>query len=245
MNIPTPAPTWLSEAQVRTLVQNARKAKADLLVVIEGIDTKIAERRQVLTTSLADLDTKARLAAIDSAASTVKATLKAESNPRRTELLRSLARMADTARSAVQFWDNPVAIVLRETIASEKRATIFQNLASAGPVELKGFASLSVAAKDKDMAAAVIARLHGISPSSARPVSPRAVADELVGELQREMHLALLEVDGLLQEAVVSDRLFEQGRSGSNGIGSVALALKNRRLAEVGGKRVEDEADGQ
>lgn len=86
---------------------------------------------------------------------------------------------------AIGFYDNPVAIVLRDTIASTKRATIYHNLASAGPVELKGFSSLAITSKDKDMAAAVIGRLHAIQPSSARPVSPRAVADALVGELQR------------------------------------------------------------
>lgn len=245
INIPKPAPIWLSETEVRDLVKNARKAKADLLSVIAGIDARIAERRKVLTTSLADLDTKARLAAIDSAASTVKVTLKAESNPRRTELLRSLARMADTARSAIPLWDSPVVILMRQTVASERRATIAGNLEASGKQELGMFASLAISAKDVDMAAATISKLHTITPASARPVSAKYVADQLVGDLSRELHGALLEVDSLLTEAALANRIFESGRSGSSGIGSVELALKHRRDAAVGGKRVEDDADDE
>lgn len=243
MNLNTTPAVWLSEPEIRTLVQNARRAKASLVALIAGIDEKVAQRRDVLNKSLNDLDVKDRLRAVDASASTLKATLKQETSKQRTDILREIARLNDQAKGAIQFWDNPVAIVLRETIASAKRATIYDNLASAGPVELKGFASLSVAAKDKDMAAAVISRLHAIQPASGRPVSPRAVANELVGELQKEMHAGLLEVDSVMQEAILVERLFVSGRSGSNGVASVALALKHRRDAEVGGKRVEDEAD--
>lgn len=243
MNTPKIPPVWLSETQVRELVQKARKAKDALVAIVNGIDAKVAARRELLNKSLSDLDTKDRLRAIDSAVSKIKADLKQESNVQRTEVLRSIARMNETAKAAIPFYDNPVAIVLRETISSSKRATIFQNLESAGPVELKGFASLAVAAKDADMAAAVIGRLHAIQPASARPVSPRSVADALVGEVQRELFAGLLEVDSLLQAAVLVNRMFEQERSGSNGVATVEAALRARRIAEVGGKRVEDEAE--
>jgi hypothetical protein len=243
--IPQPTPVWLSEAQVRDLVVSARRAKASLLAVIAGIDERVAKRRDQINNSLADLSMKDRVAAVDASASTLRASLKAETNKQRTELLRSISRMNEQAKAAIQFYDNPVAMLLRDTIASTKRVAIFQNLEAAGPVELKGFASLAIATGDRDMASAVVARLHAISPASARPTSPKSVADALVGELQRELMGALLEVDSLLTEAVLADRLFEQGRSGSTGIGSVELALKRRRDAAVGGTRVEDEADGQ
>jgi hypothetical protein len=246
MNAPKTPPVWLSETDVRSLVLSARKAKDSLVSIIAGIDAKVAARRDELNKNLSELPTSARLAAIDTAASTVKATLKAESNKPRTEILRSLARMNEQAKGAIPFWDNAVHVLLRQTIASAKRTTIFSNLAAAGPVELKAFSSLAIATKDADMASAVVGRLHEIAPSSARPVSPRAVADALVGELQREMMLALLEVDSQLQEAVLSDRLFESGNaSGTNAVATVAMALKKRRLAEVGGARVEDEADAE
>lgn len=54
-----------------------------------------------------------------------------------------------------------------------------------------------------------------------------------MGEVQREIFAGLLEVDSLLQEAILSDRMFTQERSGTNGVASVALALKKRRDAEV------------
>ena len=146
-----------------------------------------------------------------------------------------------TDLAAIPLWDNPVHVLMRQTIASAKRATIADNLAAAGPAELKAFAGLAVASKDADMASAVIGKLHTITPSTARPVSPRYVADAWVGELQRELHGGLLEVDSILTEAALADRLFSQGRSGSSGIGTVEAALKRRRLAEVGGKAVEDE----
>jgi hypothetical protein len=240
MKITKPAPVWLSEADVRALVVSARKAKADLVAIVEGIEAKVAKRRDELNRSLADLDTRARLQAIDAAASTLKITLKNETNARRVELLRSIARMNDQAKGAIEFYENPVHVLLRQTIASAKRSTVFENLAAAGPAELKAFASLAVATKDADMASAVVGRLHAIQPSTARPVSPRYVADALVGEVQREMHGGLLEVDSIMTEAALANRLFEQGRAGTSGIGTVEAALKRRRLAEVGGKAVED-----
>ncbi len=242
--IPTPTPVWLSEQAVRELVVSARRAKASLLAIISSIDSKVEARRATINQSLSDLDMKARLAAVDASASTLKASLKNETSKARTDTLRSLARLNETAKAAVQFWDNSVSIVLRETIASEKRATIFANLASAGPVELKGFSSLAIAAKDMDMGAAVIGRLHAISPSSARPASPKFLADALRGDLSRELHGALLECDSLLHEAVLANRNFEAGRSGNNaGIGSVEAALKRRRMEAIGGKPVDDSDD--
>lgn len=243
MNTPKIPPVWLSEQQVRDLVLNARRAKASLEAIISGIDSKVAARRDTINRSLGDLDVKDRLRAVDASVSKLKADEKLSTNPKRVELLREIARYNETAKAAIQFWDNPIAIVLRETIASTKRVTIFQNLESAGPVELKGFASLAIAAKDRDMAAAVIGRLHAISPASARPLSPRAVADALVGELQRELFGGLLEIDSLLQEAILIERMFTQERSGTNGVASVALALKHRRDAAVNGARIEDPSD--
>lgn len=240
MTIQKRAPVWLSETDVRTLVQGARKAKAELLAIVQGIEAKVSARRDELNRSLSDLGTAARLQAVDAAVSTLKITLKNETNKQRTDILRSIARMNEQAQAAIPLWDNPVHVLLRQTIASAKRATIAENLASAGPAELKAFASLAVASKDADMASAVISRLHAITPSTARPVSPRYVADALVGEVQRELHGGLLEVDSILTEAALADRLFSQGRSGSSGIGTVEAALKRRRLAEVGGKAVED-----
>lgn len=245
MNTPKIPPVWLSEAQVRDLVVSARKAKASLVALIAGIDSKVEARRETINKSLGDLDVKDRLRAVDASVSKLKADEKLATNVQRTEILRSIARMNETAQGAIQFYDNPVAMVLRETIASTKRVTIFQNLEAAGPVELKAFASLAIASKDKDMAAAVIGRLHAVQPASARPVSPRVVADALVGEVQREMHGALLEVDSILQAAVLVNRIFEAGRSGSSGIGTVEAALKARRIAAVGGARVEDDGDDE
>lgn len=245
MNTPKAPAIWLSEQAVRDLVLSARKAKAALVALVAGIDDKVATRRDAINKSLSDLDVKDRLRAVDASVSKLKADEKLATNVQRTEILRSIARMNETAQGAIQFWDNPVAIVLRDTIASTKRATIFQNLEAAGPVELKAFASLAIAAKDKDMAAAVIGRLHAISPASARPVSPRSVADALVGDLQRELFGGLLEVDSQLQAAVLVNRMFEQERSGTNGIATVEAALKARRIAAVGGARIQDEADDQ
>lgn len=58
INIPKPVPIWLSEVDVRDLVKNARKAKAELLAVIAGIDAKVSARRDTINQSLADLSTR-------------------------------------------------------------------------------------------------------------------------------------------------------------------------------------------
>ena len=164
MNAPKAPATWLSEHDVRNLVLSARKAKASLIAIITGIEGRVAARRDVLNRSLSDLDTKARLAALDSAASKIKAEEKAATNKQRTLILRELARMNDQAKGAIPCYESSVQMLLRDTIASTKRATIFQNLKAAGPVELKAFASLAIATGDKDMGAAVVGRLHAVSP---------------------------------------------------------------------------------
>jgi hypothetical protein len=233
----------MSEQQVRETVVAARKAKAELLAVIAGIDAKVSARRDDLAKNLSELPTAARLAAVDAAASTLKSTLKNETNPKRTELLRRIARLADDARRARSLYDNPVTMLMRATLASDKRRVIFDNMEASGKTELGMIAGLAVASKDLDMAAAVCARLYQVKPATGRPTSPRAVADALLGELQREMLGALLEVDSILTEAALANRLMESGRS--TGIGNVELALKKRREAEVGGARVEYEADAE
>lgn len=149
MNTPKAPSVWLNATQVRDLVLSARKAKASLIAIITGIEERVAARRDVLTKSLSDLDTKARLVAIDSAATKIKADEKIATNAQRTEILRSLARMNEQAKGAIPFYESSVQMLLRETIASSKRATIFQNLEAAGPVELKAFASLAIATADK------------------------------------------------------------------------------------------------
>lgn len=244
VNRPKPAapkPVWLSESDVRSLVNQARKAKADLLGIIEGIEAAVSSRRETLAKQLSSLDIRARMQAIDSTASTLKAEQKAATNLRRTELLRSLGRMNDTAKAALPLYESPVAMLLRRTVASERRRTIHANLEAAGQAELKAFAGLAMASNDLEMAAAVVSRLHAITPPSARPVPPRVVADEMMGELQREMQGGLMEVDRIMSEAFLANRLFESGRSGSSGVGTIGIALKNRHIAAVGGKAVGDD----
>lgn len=97
-----------SEHDVRALVVAARKAKSDLLAIIADVDAKVAKRRDELNRSLSDLGTAARLQAIEAAASTLKITLKNESNPTRVELLRAIARMsAATGTSCRQIFRTP------------------------------------------------------------------------------------------------------------------------------------------
>ena len=240
MTIPTPTPVWLSAEQVRETVQKARRAKAELLAILAGIDAKVEKRREELNRSLSDLGTKARLAAIDASAATLKITLKNETNPRRVELLRAIARLNESAKAAIPLYDNPVTMLMRATVASDRRVTIAANIEASGKTELGMFAGLAVASKDQAMAAAVVSRPHGIKPMSARPASPRAVADAILGEEQRELYAALLECDAIMTEAALANRLMESGRSGASGIATVEAALKARRIAEVGGKRVDD-----
>lgn len=241
--IPTPTPVWLSAEQVRETVQKARRAKADLVAIIQGIESKVAARRDELARSLSDLGTKARLQAIDASATSLKASMKNETNAKRVDLLRTIARLNESAKAAIPLYDNPVTMLMRATVASDRRVTISANIELSGKTELGMFAGLAVASKDLPMAAAVVARLHGITPSSARPASPRAVAEAILGEEQKELFGALLEVDSIMTEAALANRLFDQGRSGASGIGTVEAALKRRRLAEVGGKPVDDADD--
>jgi len=65
LTIPKPAPIWKSEADIRSLVQSARRAKASLLAILTDIDTRVGRRRDELNRSLSDLDMKSRLRAVD------------------------------------------------------------------------------------------------------------------------------------------------------------------------------------
>lgn len=219
---------YLSPIDVRSLVQAARKTKADLVTLVTNLESQVQARRETLSGHLASLDVKDRLRALDNTVSALKGELKAKTNPQRTVLVRQAQAHKDVAVRARPLYESAVAMLMRDTIGHDKRSAYLHHLEGSGPQELKSFAALAVATKDHALAAAVCCKLN-LLPARERPVSPKEIAEALMGELHRELMLGLMEVERLAYEVAVIDRMFESNHSSMPAQDVVKLGLMQKR----------------
>ncbi len=82
----------------------------------------------------------------------------ADERAKAVEVLREAKANLDLVRD---LWASPVAVLMRSTLASEKRATYARNLAAAGPIEIDAAISQAVRTGDRDLAAAACVRIDG------------------------------------------------------------------------------------
>lgn len=109
-----------------------------------------------------------------------------------------------------------------------------EQVAASGPAELASLASFAAATGDKELGAALNARVSNM-PRGDRPFSPHDLADALVGEEFRFVQLAAMESERLMLEAVTADGEFESGRKNPNR--SVHLAMMAKAEAELAGNQ--------
>jgi hypothetical protein len=245
-----PAPTaklgakWLSPTDIRstiTRIHGNRTAHSNMLRNLSG---RLDQHGESVSRSLRGLDPKDRPSVVAKAVSGLRNELVRESADARLAQTKELADLAGRLKSAAVHYRSPVQMLMRETLGSERRSRIIQQIAGSGPVELASLAEFAAATKDKELAAALCGRVADL-PRADRPFSAAELADVMFGELHRELSQAMVEAERRVLEGLNEDTEFETGKP--NAHRSLQIAMLKKREREIGayGFEDEDEVEGE
>lgn len=233
---------WMTPDDIRiTLAKIAtNRNKHDHLV--RSANVNLAQRRQQLENSLDGIGERDRTSMVNKAISGYRAELVRQTKDNRLALTRELAGLAERVRKAEALYRSPMQLLMRDTLGSERRSRIQQQIENSGPVELASLAELAAATKDKELAAALCGRVHGMKRDD-RPFNAGDLSDILFGELHRELSQALVEAERRVLEALNSDQEFETGKP--NPQRSLEVAMLKKREQQIGayGYETDDEDD--
>lgn len=234
---------WMADNDIRialTMIHNNRNQHDN---IVRNANASLARRRRELESSLDGIGARERDAMVGKAVSGHRVELARQSKDARLALTRELAGLAERIRSAEVHYRSPVQMLMRDTLGSERRSRIQQQIEQSGPVELASLAELAAATKDRELAAALCGRVHGLRRDD-RPFNAGELADVLFGEQHRELSQALVEAERRVLEALQADQEFETGRR--NPQRSVQIAMLKKREAEIGAYGAPDpEADDE
>lgn len=232
--------TWMTDQDIRiTLAKiSTNRHKHDSLVT--NAKVQLGKRKQQLENSLDGVDARDRSSIVNKAVAGHRAEMVRETKDARLAFTRELAQLAEQVRSAEAFYRSPVQMLMRETLGNERRSRIQQQIEHSGPVELASLAELAAATKDKELAAALCGRVHGMKRAD-RPFDAGELADVMFGEQHRELNQALVEAERRVLEALNADQEFETGKP--NAQRSLQIAMLKKREVEIGayGPNVDDD----
>lgn len=230
---------WLSPTDIRstiTRIQSARTAHSNLLRSLSG---RLERHGEQVSSSLRTLDAKDRPSLVAKSISGFRGELVRESADQRLAYTRGLSGMAEKLTAASVHYRSPVQMLMRDTLGSERRSRIMQQIAASGPVELASLAEYAAATGDKELAAALCSRVADL-PRTDRPFSATELADVLLGDLHREMSQALVEAERRVLEALNEDTEFETGKA--NPQRTLQIAMLRKREQEIGAYVDDDSA---
>lgn len=243
-----PAPTaklgvkWLSPTDIRsttTRIHANRNAHSNLL---RRLTENVEQHKQQISESLRSINSKDRPSIVAKSVSGKRLELVRETADQRLAHTRELVGLAEHIKSAAAHYRSPVQMLMRDTLGSERRSRIMQQIANSGPVELASLAEFAAATSDKDMAAALCSRISNLTRID-RPFSSLELADVLYGELHRELQQAILESERRVLEALNEDTEFETGKR--NPQRTLQIAMLKKREEEVGAYGNDDEEDAE
>lgn len=230
---------WMTDNDIRhtlTKIQHNRQVHDSL---VRSARMKIEQRRNQLESSLSDFSERERTPMVNKATAGYRGELARHSKDSRIALTRELAELAQRVRSAATHYVSPMQMLMRDTLGSERRSRLMQQLEYSGPVELASLAELAAATKDKELAAALCSRVYGMKRDS-RPFHASELANVLFGEQHRELSQALIEAERRVLEALQADQEFETGKGSPHR--AIEIAMLKKREQEVGAY-VMDESD--
>ncbi len=216
---------------LKASLSRARELHAESAKRISEMNERVAKRREELRANLHDLSPSEQTHILNRALGGLRADLNRDSAAR----LRELDALRRQTEDAAAHYASPMQMLMRDSLGSERRSRLIQQLEHSGKVELASLAALAVSAKDRELAA-VLASQVGRMPHGERPFSPHELADLMVGEEHRAVQAAIMEVAELMQRAVLDDREFETGRR----VDRVGLALRARDRAALGAAEIPD-----
>lgn len=235
--MPTPGKTkanfgtaWMSDNDFRTVLAkiNATRNQQDILIRRNRSD--VERQRMTLESSLSNIPERDRASMVNKAVAGHRAELARKTSDSRLALVRELSQLADRVRSASSHYRSPMQMLMRDTLGSERRSRIQMQIEQSGPVELASLAELAAATKDKELAAALCGRVHGIKRDD-RPFDAADLADVLCGELHRELNQAMVEAERRVLEALQADTEFETGKP--NPQRALQIAMLKKREEEI------------
>ena len=179
---------------------------------------------------------------IDSAVVKFRKELNAATSEERAKLLseqRESKATLDLVRSA---WASPEAILMLESLGSEKRSNCSRDLASAGPTELTNAMKLAVQTGNKDLAAACCVRLDSIGKESRKLV--QFSKSDVAGEVAGAGFLKAQEAFGLADLAFAQSELAEQEITGKSASANqkIKIGMMRHELESKIGRKLD--ADG-
>ncbi|WP_378774311.1 hypothetical protein [Methylopila musalis] len=235
---PTLTKPWRSVTDLKASLTRARELHSENAKRISEMNERVAKRREELRANLHDLSPSEQSHILNRALGGLRADLKRDSADARTARLRELDALRRQAEDASAHYHSPMQMLMRESLGSERRSRLIQQLEHSGKVELASLAALAVSSKDRELAA-VLASQVGRMPHGERPFSPHELADLLVGDEHRAIQAAIMEVGELTQRSLLDDRQFETGRP----VDRVGLALRARDRSALGAAELPDEED--
>jgi len=232
------AASWRSVTDFKDAIARSREEHAKASDRLANFDRQVAKRREELESTLRDLSPNDRSNMATRAAQGLRTELKRNSEAERKKSLRELSALHTGLRDALVHYASPAQMLAREGLGSERRSRIMQQVAASGPAEMASLASFAAATGDKELAAALNARVSQMSVKD-RPFSPHDLADALVGKEWREVQVAAMEAERLMLDAVTHDGTFETGKPNPNR--AVRLAMMAKAEAEMAGPQITEE----
>lgn len=230
---------WLSPTDVRTTITRIQQSRIRHANILERIGEQVERHRDSVERSLHSLGAKERSSVVNKSLSGFRAAQIRETAEPRIVLTREMNRLRHVAQSAATHYRSPVQMLMRETLGSERRSRIMQQIASSGPAELASLAEYAAAQKDKELAAALCSRVADMSRSE-RPFSAGELADVIFGDLHRELNQALIEAERHVLEALEDEQVTSTGKGNPQRV--LEIAMLKRREQEIGAYTADEEA---
>lgn len=233
---------WLSPTDIRTAITRIHQNRSRHANILARIGQQVDGHRDDVERSLRSLDPKDRTAVVNKSVNGRRAELIRETAEPRKLLTRELERLRHSVQSASTHYRSPVQMLMRETLGSERRSRIMQQIAASGPAELASLAEYAAAQQDNDLAAALCSRVADI-PRAERPFNAGDLADVMFGELHRELSQALIEAERRVLEALEEEQVATTGKG--NAQRSLEIAMLKKREGEIGAYQADDESEDE
>ncbi len=252
-------------AEISNITVKAAKARDRLHVMKAASVTAVENHREQITAEYAELgmvenenghgrlDTLGatrRKKMIDSAVVKFRKELNAETAEERATLLAEQRAAKETLNLVRSAWISPEAILMLESLGSEKRSNYSRDLASAGPTELTNAMKLAVQTGNKDLAAACCVRLDSIGKESRKLVqfSKSDVAGEVAGADFMKAQEAFALADYAIAQSELAEREIQGEPISSNqkikiGIMRAELESKIGKKLDVDGNVVDPDGE--
>ena len=245
--MPTPSKTkanlgvaWMTDNDIRAVLAKIQHNRLQHDNIFRKANADVERRRQQLDSSLDGIDPRDRSSIVTKSLVGHRAELARASKDARLALTRELSGLVDRVRSAESHYRSPMQMLMRDTLGSERRGRIQQQIEHSGPVELASLAELAAATNYRELAAALCGRVHGMKRAD-RPFDAGELADVMFGEQHRELSQVLVESERRILEALQADQEFETGKG--NPQRAIQIAILKRREADIGAYSLPDSDD--